>query len=269
MMNPYEILGLSSGASQEDVKKAYRKLAMKYHPDKNQGDKESEEKFKEVKEAYERITEPEKFAHERHHHNPHGWSRGTRFNFNGIDIDAEDMEHLNEMLRQHMSGMMKRHVGITVSVSIDDIANGVTKSIRTPLGEILENVNIPKGTLPFEKIQVTSNIDKKIIYVISVSIKSDTNAQFQLNESGEILTEVNVDFLTMLCGGEVEVTDIFNKTYSLKIPQNSKIGQRLRMPSLGYPKKTSGRTDLFVQLIPIMPNISEDKIERIKKIMEE
>ncbi|MDE2432745.1 MAG: DnaJ domain-containing protein, partial [Burkholderiales bacterium] len=58
----YEVLGLAKGASEEDIKKAYRKAAMKHHPDRNQGDKakEAEEKFKEVKEAYEMLSDPKK-----------------------------------------------------------------------------------------------------------------------------------------------------------------------------------------------------------------
>ena len=60
----YEVLGLAKGASDDDVKKAYRKLAMKHHPDRNQGDgaKASEEKFKEAKEAYEVLTDAQKRA---------------------------------------------------------------------------------------------------------------------------------------------------------------------------------------------------------------
>src|ERR1700704_2520187 len=60
----YEVLGLHKGASDDDIKKAYRKLAMKHHPDRNQGDgaKTSEEKFKEAKEAYEMLSDPQKKA---------------------------------------------------------------------------------------------------------------------------------------------------------------------------------------------------------------
>ena len=56
----YEVLGLQKGASDNDIKKAFRKMAMKYHPDKNPGDKVAEEKFKEIKEAYAVLSDPEK-----------------------------------------------------------------------------------------------------------------------------------------------------------------------------------------------------------------
>src|SRR6185436_18555281 len=60
----YEVLGLTKGATEDDIKKAYRKLAMKHHPDRNQGDesKKAEEKFKEAKEAYEMLSDGQKRA---------------------------------------------------------------------------------------------------------------------------------------------------------------------------------------------------------------
>ena len=58
----YDVLGVSRGASAEEIKKAYRKVALKYHPDRNQGDKAAEEKFKEAAEAYEVLSDPQKRA---------------------------------------------------------------------------------------------------------------------------------------------------------------------------------------------------------------
>ena len=58
----YEVLGLQKGASDDEIKRAFRKLAIKYHPDKNQGNKEAEEKFKEINEAYQVLSDPEKKA---------------------------------------------------------------------------------------------------------------------------------------------------------------------------------------------------------------
>ena len=69
----YEVLGTQKGASAEEIKKAYRKMAMKYHPDRNPGDKEAEEKFKEAAEAYEVLSDDDKRA------------RYDQYGFAGVD----------------------------------------------------------------------------------------------------------------------------------------------------------------------------------------
>ena len=72
----YEVLGLQKGASEEEIKKAFRKMALKYHPDRNPGDKEAEEKFKEVNEAYSVLSDPDKK------------NKYDRFGFAGVDPNA-------------------------------------------------------------------------------------------------------------------------------------------------------------------------------------
>jgi molecular chaperone DnaJ len=93
----YEILSLSKNAGAEDIKKAYRQMAMKYHPDRNPGKKEAEEKFKEAAEAYEVLTDPEKRArYDRFGHE--GLRGGGAGGFEGFDFD------LSDALRTFMEG---------------------------------------------------------------------------------------------------------------------------------------------------------------------
>src|SRR5690625_6168142 len=86
----YEVLGLAKNASKDDIRKAYRRLAMKYHPDRNPDSKEAEEKFKEVKEAYEILYDDEKReAYDRFGHagvDPNADRKSTRLNSSHVAI---------------------------------------------------------------------------------------------------------------------------------------------------------------------------------------
>src|SRR5438128_737429 len=88
----YEILGVSKDASPDEVKKAYRKVAMQYHPDRNPGDKPSEEKFKEAAEAYEILSDPDKKAqYDRFGHSAFAQGRGGGGGFSGGSMNMDDI----------------------------------------------------------------------------------------------------------------------------------------------------------------------------------
>lgn len=117
-MNPYEILGIAPGSSEEEIKKAYRDLAKKWHPDANGGDKASEEKFKEISAAYELLKKGN------WNYNPH---RQQIPNINDIFEQFEmDFNPFNPFKQQKRN--IKRRKAI-VNVSFEDAYNGCTKKI--------------------------------------------------------------------------------------------------------------------------------------------
>ena len=88
----YEILGVTKSVSQDEIKKAYRKVAMQYHPDRNPGDKSSEEKFKEAAEAYEILSDPDKRAqYDRFGHQAFSNGRGSGGGFSGGGMNMDDI----------------------------------------------------------------------------------------------------------------------------------------------------------------------------------
>ena len=133
----YKILGVSKDASQDEIRKAYKKLALKWHPDRNQGNKEAEEKFKEAAESYEILGDEKKRAE---YDNPQ-----SSFNFSGPDFGGMGMD---DILRHFGFGSMDfdfgmgghRHrddspkkgsnIRVSMPLTLEDMCNGVTKKIK-------------------------------------------------------------------------------------------------------------------------------------------
>ena len=138
----YEVLGVQREASEADIKSAYRKQALKYHPDRNQGDSEAEAKFKEASEAYEVLSDPEKkSAYDRYGHAGIEGNFG-RGGFQWSDFThASDFEDLFGELFGGIFGSTRRQRGpsgppkgrdlrVVVELTLEEIATGVEKKIH-------------------------------------------------------------------------------------------------------------------------------------------
>jgi molecular chaperone DnaJ len=152
----YEVLGVSKTASADEIKKAYRKLAMQYHPDKNPGDKEAEEKFKEAAEAYDVLSNDQKKAqYDRFGHQGMGGAGG----FGGGGMNVEDIfSQFGDIFgegspfegffgggggRRSERGRGQRgsNIRVKVKLNLEDIANGVQKKIKVKKHLVCDTCN--------------------------------------------------------------------------------------------------------------------------------
>lgn len=142
----YEILGVARSAEHAEIKKAYRKLAIQYHPDKNPGDKEAEEKFKEAAEAYEVLSDPDKRArYDRYGHAGVSGNGGGGFSggmtmedifaqfgdiFGGTGSPFDEFFRSSRGGGRRSAGQRGSNLRIKVKLTLEEIAKGVTKKIK-------------------------------------------------------------------------------------------------------------------------------------------
>ncbi|ACJ00229.1 molecular chaperone DnaJ [Rhodospirillum centenum] len=148
----YEVLGVQKGASADDLKKAYRKLAMQYHPDRNQGDKAAEQKFKEISEAYDVLKDDQKrAAYDRFGHaafengrgGPGAGAAGFDFNFGSGFADIFD-EMFGEFMGRGRAGQTSNRgadLRYNLEITLEDAFKGATTTVRVPTSVACESCN--------------------------------------------------------------------------------------------------------------------------------
>ena len=245
----YEVLGVNRDASEDELKKAYRKLAMKYHPDRNPDNKDAEEKFKEAKEAYEILTDANKrAAYDRYGHdgiNPQMGGGGGGQGFDGFADAFGDI--FGDIFGGGGGGRGRSNVyrgadlRYNLEISLEEAARGAEKTIRIPAQEecgACHGSGAKPGTQP-KTCPTCGGAGQVRIQQGFFSIQQTCP---KCHGSGKIIPDPCRD-----CGGAGRTKK--QKTLEVKIPAGIDEGMRLRHAGHGEPGVNGGPPgDLYVEI---------------------
>ena len=252
----YETLGVAKNASDEDIKKAYRKLAMKHHPDRNQGDgaKKSEEHFKEAKEAYEMLSDPQKrAAYDQYGHagvDPNaGGGRGP--GAEGFGGFAEAFGDIFGDIFNGGAGGQRRGGGQQVfrgsdlsyamEITLEEAAHGKESQIRIPAYETCETCK-GSGAKPGTSPKVCTTCNGGGAVHMRQGFFSIQQTCPQCHGSGKIIPDP-----CTTCSGQGRIKK--NKTLEVKIPAGINEGMRIRSSGNGEPGTNGGPAgDLYIEI---------------------
>lgn len=285
----YEVLGVSKNASDDEIKKAYRKLAIKYHPDKNQGDKEAEAKFKEVSEAHEVLSDKQKRArYDQFGHagvggasgNPFGggnpFDNGGNFNFNGqsfnFDFGGGGLDDILGSIFGFGGGARRPRRGAdyqtSVTLTFEEAIFGTTKKVSANGEEI--KVKIPAGIDDGMSIRLRGKggeapeggTEKGDLYV-RVRVKSHKNLT---REGVIILSEEKISMVDAALGCEIDVETVDGKI-TMKVPAGTQSGTPFKLSGHGVPFRADG--DRGPHIVTIIVETPKNLSRKQKELLEE
>lgn len=292
----YKILGVDKTATQEDIKKAYRKLARKLHPDLNPNDKEAERKFKEINEANEVLSNPENRAK----YDKYGehWKHGEEYEkaqqqqqrqyqnygndhnggFSGADFgEGEDFSDFFQSMfggtggfgrssRGSSSGKFKgQDVHAELNLSLRDAAT--THQQTFDINGKKVRITIPAGVYDGQQIKLKGhggpghNGGPNGDLYITFNIPADPNFE---RIGDDLKTSVTIDLYTAVLGGDVKVNTL-NGNVNLKVKPETQNGMTVRLKGKGFPvyKKEGQFGDLFVTYDVKLPTNLTDKQKQL------
>ena len=250
----YEVLGVEKNADDAAIKKAYRALAKKYHPDVNPGDAEAEKKFKEASEAYAVLSDPEKRRqYDQFGHAAFDGAGGAGgFDFSDIDLESIFGGMFGDFFgggrsRARNNGPMKgANLRTSVRISFEEAVFGCKKEIELTVKETCKTCS-GSGAKPGTTPETCSRCSGKGQIVITQQIFFGTTRSVQVcpdcQGTGKVIKDKCID-----CHGTGYIP--MKKRYSVDIPAGIDNGQSTRMPGLGEPGINGGpRGDVLIEVI--------------------
>jgi molecular chaperone DnaJ len=249
----YEVLGVPKNASDDEIKKAYRKLAMKHHPDRNQGDaaKGAEERFKEAKEAYEMLSDPQKkAAYDQYGHagvDPNMRGGPGAEGFAGFGDAFGDIfgDIFGGARGAQRGGGRQVYRGADLSyameISLEEAAAGKESQIRIPSWDDCDTCK-GTGAKPGTSVKTCSTCHGQGVVQIRQGFFSVQQTCPHCHGSGKIVPEPCV-----ACSGQGKIKK--QKTLEIKIPSGIDDGQRIRSTGNGEPGQNGGPSgDLYIEV---------------------
>jgi DnaJ-class molecular chaperone len=258
MQDYYKTLGVDRNATPDSIKKAYRKLASLYHPDKEGG---SKIKFQEVEEAYRTLSDPGK-RQQYDNPSPFGQQGFSGFGRNDtpFDIDA-----IFSMFGARFHPQQMRRAQMQLWITLQDVARGGprTVTVGTQHGTHAVEIEIPQGIEDGDNVQYSGigpgGMDLIVTYRIHPNPKYQRRGQ-------HIIIDHSANIWDLILGSEITVNDVLNTQLSLSIPAGTQPGTILRLKGRGLPHRSKETGDLLVNIQAIIPeNIHPEILSAIEK----
>jgi curved DNA-binding protein len=284
----YKVLGVERNATQDEIKKAFRKLARQYHPDTNRGDKKAEEKFKEINEAYEALSDPQKRkiydrlgSNYREYQRSGGkakdydwdqWMREpTRGNGNARsqpnyeNFDFGD--YIQEIFGSAQTNRQPRDFEQMVEITLEEAYHGASRLLQKTGQPDLE-IKIPRGAKTGTKVRVKGQGGKNSkgqagdLYLV-IQVKPHTIYEVK---GEDIYRDVNVSAFVAMLGGEQNV-ETLDGNIVVKIPAGTGSGKLIRLRGRGMKKLNAinEHGDLYLRVMVNVPyDLSDDERGQIE-----
>lgn len=249
MKNYYEILGVKTSASQDEIKRAYRKLASQHHPDKG-GDTQ---KFQEIQEAYAVLSDDQKRAA---YDNPQQ-NFGFQFNSNG----PFDFDSIFDIFGARFGQQQQRprYARMSLWITLADAVTGGprTVSVGTHNGVHAVEIEIPSGIDDGDSVQYPGLAPGGMDLVITFRIHPDP--RFQRNGSN-LITDHTVNIWDLILGCQTSIRDVKNTTLTLTVPPRTQPGTLLRLKGRGLSQRHNTPGDLLVRIHARIPDQIPDEL---------
>jgi DnaJ-class molecular chaperone len=293
----YALLGVAKGAADDEVRTAYRKLARKHHPDVNPGDKQAEDRFKEISFAYDVLSDPEKRARYDEFGRQgleagfdpeqarafHRWSEGARrspYHDHDLQGDADfDLEELLSRLRGPggfegagaFRSVPRRGRDAQAEIAIDFLDAVLAREVAVEIeGRGRLRVRVPGGAEGGTRVRLAGQGEPGVQngppgdLLLTLRVRSHP---FFRRDGDDLLLDVPVTVPELVLGANALVPTP-DGSVSVRVPPHSRPGARLRLRGKGAATRAGGRGDLLLRLEVALPEDGGERLEEVAKSME-